>query len=359
MKSQEEISNETVALIEVGGSHDECLLTQLHALQKAGCSVVLICTQEIRERNPIFENYVDDFYIANFGGSKTKNFGEIRRVLRFMEEKGVSRAVMNTAQGSLMRNLSVLAVFSPIEFTGVIHTTRKFRGSFTQRVITRKVKKYLLLSEYLLSTVEVPKGVQLDYFYPIRFDGQELEKVEHEGIEVTIIGGVEKRRKDLIGFCEMLKNVPSKVHFTFLGKSDPKNQDVREFEAKLAEINLKHKVTLYTDFVSHGEFIEQLRKTDAILTLIHPETPSADQYFKNQIAGAMSVAFGFKIPLLLHENFGNIEEMKPAAIYYLPQHFERVLDKKTVRDVEENMRTHQAYDANYQEQRYLDFLFTL
>lgn len=359
LKSQEEISNETVALIEVAGSHDECLLTQLHALRKAGCSAVLVCTQEIRERNPLFEQYVDDFYITELGDSKSRRFGEMRRILRFMEEKGVSRAVMNTAQGDLMRNLSVLAVFSPIEFTGIIHTTRKLKGSFTQRVITRKVKKYLLLSEYLLSTVEAPKGVRLDYFYPIRFEGQDLEKSKHDGLEVTIIGGVENRRKDLLGFCEMLKNVPANVHFTFLGKSDPKNQDVREFKLKLAEIDTEHRVTLHTDFVSHEDFIEQLRKTDAILPLIHPETPSAEQYFKNQIAGAMSVAFGYKIPLLLHEAYAHIEEMKPAAVYYVPEHFERVLDSDILKGIEDKMHAHQAYSIDYQEQRYLDFLFTL
>ncbi len=349
--------NETIALVEVGGSHDECLLTQLQALNEFGCDVVMVCTQDIRERNPAFEPLVSHFHIVRFSGSKTNRFQEVRRALRFMEQEGVTRAVLNTAQGDLIRNLAVLALFSSIEFTGIIHTTRKLKGSFTQRVIHRKVRKYLLLSEYLLSTVPAPKDIRLDYFYPIVFDGIR-ERESHEGLPVAIIGGVERRRKDIDGFCRMLEQLDNSVHFTFLGKSDPSHPDVQWLEIRLQEMGRRHQVTLYHEFVSHEKFNRQLAKTDFILPLVHPDTPSADQYFRNQISGAMTVAFGYKIPLLVHEAYAHIEEMKFASFYYSLEKFGEVLNAADTGSKQEEMENAPACSPEIQKERFRNFVLT-
>lgn len=352
---------ETIALIEVGGSHDECLLTQIHALKRHQCNILMICTQEIRERNPQFENYIDEFYILSFHGGKFRRYSEMRRSLVFMEERGVKRAVLNTAQGDLIRNLCIQASFSPIEFIGIIHTTRKLKGSFTQKVINRKVKKYLLLSKYLLSTVDPPKGTVLEYFYPIRFDGQDAEEIAHEGLNISIIGGVENRRKDLDGFCAMLKGIPENVRFTFLGKSDPKNIDVQQFKERLKELNMLGRVQLFDRFVDQEKFNEELRKTDAILPLIHPNTPSADQYFKNQIAGAMSVSFAYKIPMLLHQEYAQIEEMNAASLYYTLKNFAELVDntEDALYGKKKEMEQHKPYNVKHQEDRFVQFVFGL
>ena len=349
---------ETIALIEVGGSHDECLLTQMYALKSRGCSIVMICTQEIRERNPQFENYIDEFYIVSFRGGKFRRYSEMRRSLKFMEKKGATHAVLNTAQGDLIRNLCIQALFSSIEFIGIIHTTRKLKGSFTQKVINRKVKKYFLLSEYLLSTVEAPRNTKLDYFYPIRFEGQEFEKEENQHLEITVIGGVENRRKDLDGFCEMIQGISEDVNFTFLGKSDPASEDVQQLEKRLEELNIRNRVQLFDSFVDQNEFLEQLQKTDVILPLIHPDTPSADQYFKNQIAGAMSVSFAFKIPMLLHNAYAHIEEMSPASFYYTQNKFVDALKslETSLESKKTEMRQHQPYAVEFQEKRFAEFV---
>jgi len=351
---------ETIALIEVAGSHDECLLTQMHAIRGSGNRVVLVCTQEIRERNPHFEPYVDSFYIVSFDGNSLKRIGEMRRTLKFMEKKGVTRAVLNTAQGDLMRNLCMIALFSSIEFTGIIHTTRKLKGSFTQRMISRKVKKYMLLSEYLLSTVEAPKGVSLDYFYPIRFVTS-TEVMEKRTKVVTIIGGVENRRKDLNGFLQMIEQIQdANVRFFFLGKSDPSNEDVQRFQEKIKDLGLTEKIVTFDDFVPQKEFSTCLNNTDLILPLIHPDTPSADQYFKNQISGAMSISFGYKIPMLIHEAYENIEEMNAASFYYSSDNFSAVLSSslQAVDSKRTAMNNDGRYSIEKQEERYLNFLFS-
>ena len=240
MKSTKNTVPETIALLEIGGSHDECLYSQLFALKSVNKKVLLICTAELKERNPHFDAFVDDYFIVAFTKSKLKNLGVIKQIFRHMKTQKVSKSVLNTAQGGNIRNLCLLALFSKIEFIGIIHTTRKFQGSFTQKIINRKIKKYFLLSHFLLSKVTAPKGIELDYFYPIRFWNQSTERKQHDKLNITIIGGVENRRKDLDGFLTMIRSVNQNVHFTFLGKSDPGNADVINFKTRIEECAVRN-----------------------------------------------------------------------------------------------------------------------
>lgn len=349
-----------MALIEVGESHDECLYSQIFALKNSGRKVLLICTEKLRARNPHFEQHIFEYYTVPLSDSGSKNMLAMKNVLKYMKGKNVSRAILNTAQGTHIRNLCLLARFSKIEFTGIIHTTRKFEGSFTHRVIGKKVKKFLLLSEHLLASVQKTDGVQLDYFYPIRYLDANRQRIDSDKLELTIIGGVEKRRKDLEGFVDMIKGTNDSVRYTFLGKSNMKDDSVRAFQKRLKEENLESNVVFFDCFVSHEQFSEQLRRTDAILPLVHPDTPSAEQYFKKQISGAMNVAFGYKIPLLIHEAYRGIEEMKPACLYYEPTHFGTLLkdNKGTLKDISERMTQNEKYNAEHQESRYLKFVFS-
>ena len=350
---------ESIALVEFAGSHDECLYSQLYALSNLGKRVILICNPEIRERNPHFENFVEEFISVSFSKSKFKNNRILRGLLKRLNQENVSKVVLNTAQGGRVRNLCLMSLFSRIEFIGIIHTTRKFKGSFTQKIINWKVKKYLLLSNHLTSTVVPPKGITIDYFYPIRYQGQIKSTPSNSTLEITIIGGVENRRKDLSGFIKIASKLERDVNFTFLGKSDPAHVDVQEFQEALAKNKLTACVKTFDHFVSQAEFNTQLLKTDAILPLVHPNTQSADQYFKNQISGAMSVAFGYKIPMLIHEYYSQIEEMKGMSVYYNPSNFgHRLSQKKQFETTRKNMEKNPLIDVDVQEERYLNFIFS-
>lgn len=360
LKQSKGTDENVVALIEVGGSHDECLYSQIFSLKNSGKKVLLICTEQLRERNPHFEQYISEYFCVQFSDSGMKNMLVMNGVLKYMKHKNVSRAILNTAQGTHIRNLCLLARFSKIEFIGIIHTTRKFEGSFTHRVIGKKVKKFLLLSEHLLSIVRVAEGAQIDYFYPLRYWNEDNERIDSDKLEITIIGGVEKRRKDLDGFVNMIKGMGHSVRFTFLGKSDMEDETIRIFKKRLKEEQLESVVVLFDHFVSQEQFSEQLRRTDAILPLVHPSTPSAEQYFKKQISGAMNVAFGYKIPLLIHEAYRGIEEMKGASLYYDTEHFATFLSENIdeLKRIGEGMLQNEKYNAEHQESRYLKFVFS-
>ena len=348
----------TVAVIEVDGSHDECLLTQLFALKQAKKSILLICTQTLKDRNTQFESLVDEFSIID---SSLKHKTVVKHICNTLKSKKVELAIFNTAQGAKVRDVCLKMLFSKIKFFGIIHTTRKFEGSRTQRLINFKIKNYFLLSEFLFNKVTPPNGIHLAYFYPIRFPEFNTNKIKNDTLTVSIIGGVEKRRKDLEGFVKMVENTSSmNVKYIFIGKSDSKNEDVIALKTALTQKNLLKNVQLFDNFISQEEFDVYLQQTDLILPIVHPNTPSADQYFKNQISGAVNVGFGYKIPLLIHEGYDNVTELKERALFYNLDNFKAVLEdaKEKVSMIQQHMENDIELKNETQEKRYLNFLFS-
>lgn len=354
------MNSSSIVLIEIGGSHAECLLSQMHAIKTKGHEIVLICTDNIKVQNPIFDKYVDKFYIVDLSGDRKKKKNEIKNIWRQLKASNVKKVIFNTAQGNHVRNLCLYALFNKIEFIGIIHTTLKFKGSFTQRIINWKIRKYLLLSDHLLSTIPPPKGVTLDYFYPIRFPSFNKEIKKKTAI-VTIIGGVENRRRDLSKFADMLISTKDiDVSFVFLGKTNQYDEEVIAFRQQIEHHDLTEKVISFDDFVPQEIFDAYLRNTDLIIPLIHPNTPSADQYFKNQISGAMCISFGYKIPLLIHEEYRHIAEMNDASFYYNEATFADALMRSISesKNKSKEMRTNFCYDIKKQEDRYAQFIFS-
>jgi len=347
---------ETVAIIEVDGSHDECILTQLYALKQAKKRVILICTQTLKDRNVQFESLVNEFVIID---TTKKHKSVVREICQTLKTKKVEIAIFNTAQGAKVRDISFKMLFSKIKFFGIIHTTRKFEGSSTQKIINFKIKNYFLLSEFLFNKVKQPRGIELSYFYPIRFPDFGSKKVKNDILTISIIGGVEKRRKDLDGFVKMVDSTKSmNVKYIFIGKSDPKKEDVIALKKALVENHLSDKVQMFDDFVSQEEFDTYLQQTNLILPIVHPNTPSADQYFKNQISGAVNVGFGYKIPLLIHEGYKNVTELKERALFYNLDNFASILEdaEGEVSVIQQNMENDIELKNETQESRYLSFL---
>lgn len=349
------MKNETVALLEIGGSHDECLLTQFHALKSVNKRIVFITTQDIMDRNPAFSEYIDILYILDQNELEAR-FKVAKKIKELLKKEHVSKVVMNTAHGNIMRNLALICLFNKMEFLGVMHTIIKLEGSFTQKVISWKVKKYFLLSQFLQEKARAMSKLSFGSFYPIRFDvkNEVVEKVQGR---IVIIGGLENRRKDLLGFVDMLQNVKGDYEFIFLGKSDPNHDEVIAFKNKLSEKGMSEKVKLYDSFVSNEEFAKTVQSCEAILPLVHPETPSAQEYFKRQISGAMTVAFGYKKPLLIHEAYQHIEEMQVASVYYSQEHFSEVLsNRENLNEREEAMMDADSLKLSTQEKNYIAFL---
>jgi len=368
-----EIHPERVAIVEFDSSHDECLLTQINALRSRNYWVLLVTNDDVRSRNPHLESLVDAWSEIDPKGEKIRGaaIGDaliIRRLMRFLKHQQVDKVIFNTAQGGHVRNACLFSLFRKMEFIGIIHTIRKFQGSFTQRIINLKMKKYFVLADFLKNEVTSTQIVversrshhrQLASFYPLDFPKGKITEEPDEKIHIAIIGSVEKRRKDLAGFVSLIQCTDPSVHFHFLGNADPKNSDVINLKEDLKRIDCLNRVDFFEKRIENANIDKILRKSVAILPLVHPDTPSSEEYFRNQIPGAMSVALGYKIPLLMHISFGWIEELKPASVYYSFDDFSSAIiklksDKNAIR---QEMKRLEQFSSEYQYRKYLDFIF--
>lgn len=344
-----------VLLIEAASSHDECLYTQVEALKSAGVEVQLAVDEQVANRIQVSDAQI---HIVRTRASSNRDI--VRAVSKLIKEAKPDVVVFNTAQGRFVRDLALRFLFHKVRFVGIIHTTRKFKGSFTQKIINLKIKDYLFLARFLLDQCKQNSSLRMDYFYPLAFPGKKQSKEPFPKKGIAIIGGVEERRKDLNGLLEMMQQEGcSDYHFVFLGKSDRTKPEVQHFCEKLETLSLTNRVSLFEDFVSHDAFNAELAQVDFILPLVHAGTPSAEQYFSNQIPGAMNVALAFKIPLLIEENYSHISELQEAAYYYKQDEFAAFLAQLTAMQYEqkvEAMKSNTDFQLESQGLRYLSFL---
>ncbi len=349
-----------VAVIELGGSHDECILSQLVALRSSNCHITLVCTQELLDRNQNWKPLLDNYRLVSLPGTALGDFKEMVKLNRFLENEGIEKVVINTAQGGHVRNLCLTAM-NKIEFIGIIHTLRKFQGSFTQRLINLKIKKYLVLNDYFLNKITSGSKIKVASFYPLRFPGYPneglVDKPANE-IWIGIIGGVENRRKDLFGSIELMSQTDASFHFIFLGKSDPLKNEVLEFSKMIKSVGIEDRVKLFDQYVPGDVFDAYIKQFDLIWPMVHPDTESAKEYFRNQISGAMNVSFAYKIPLLVHRSYCTEWSDLSSAVPYEQETFKTDLSNGVSRidQLRKDLSTNQKFDPSYQEQHYLSFI---
>jgi hypothetical protein len=249
-----------------------------------------------------------------------------------------------------------MAMFDKVEFIGIVHSTEKFKNSIGQKIINRKIKKYFLLAAFLVDNVKHLNGLRFESYYPI----VEEENSGKEGEYFTIIGSVENIKKDLQGFAHLLLKFPDmKAKFVFLGQSKDERPDVIDFRTTLRAGNCNIEVKTYNEFVDSAEFKTILNNTKAILPLIHENTVSGEIYFKSKISGSMNVALAHKIPLLLHEDLRQIQELQSAAVYYNFEDFSQVLENAdAILATRERMLSEPNFKAQNQEEKYLKFVMS-
>jgi hypothetical protein len=236
---------------------------------------------------------------------------------------------------------------------------RKFQGSFTQKVIHRKVKKYVVLSDDLLERVYPPAGISVGSFYPVSFPRFDQMPDKQRGeLRITVTGGVENRRKDLASVIDFIQQTPETVQFVFLGKTDRDHVDAQAFLQRVESLGLENRVRYFTDFVPHETFDTVLRGTDFLLPLIHPGTPSASEYISNQISGAFTIAYGYTIPLLIHEQYSTEDDLRISAHFYTEETFAEELKEAVARHAELQARiaAEEKWTAAFQYRNYLRFL---
>ncbi|MDP1675346.1 MAG: hypothetical protein Q8L88_00660 [Bacteroidota bacterium] len=357
------ITAKSIALIEFSSSHSECLYTQLLFLKNAGYTVHLIIPEDLRAEVDGFNN-VDSIKYIDPGHGFRGRWSCVFDVRNYLVSNGIRKVLFNTAEGNHVRDFCISAPFQ-IEFGGTIHHVNKLYKSFTQKLISLRVRKYFVLNDYLLERVSHHQRLSVGSYYPIFFpqNNNHYEQKPEGEIWIGIPGIVEFRRRDYKGLLEQLARCKpdAKLKFIVLGKCALSNGDGAEVRTIVRDLNLESQFQFFSDFIPRDTYLSYVRQCDFLLPLIHPSTSLYDIYGRWQISGAYNLGFGFAKPMLVHRALEHISDFRSTCYFYeidemvelmntLAANPELILSK--VSDIQ---RT-EKFSFEYQCKQYIQFL---
>jgi hypothetical protein len=261
-----------------------------------------------------------------FGGHRKM----IRQIKQYCKDWKVDTLVFNTAQGSFVRDFCFFSLFYRKKLIGVLHTIKKLEGSFTQRIISLKIKQYFVLSNILYEKINPTNRKKIGVFYPLFFDyPKKVTEGSLDEFKILLSGGVERRRKDLDGLIQLIKNheIPRHWKFIFAGKSDPTNEIYQTLKRLVKSKKQTAQFVFFEEFIPTADYFQLLAEAHVIIPLIHPNTPSNEEYMTRQISGAFNLAYGFQVPMLIHEAFRDVPEFQVSSFFYrTPELIQKLLE---------------------------------
>src|SRR5680860_374923 len=222
------------AIVEIRESHEECICTQLSFLKDAGHQVTLILHPILAKQITDFANLAEEVIYIDFDNKSFLKKLELQWKLYRMLEK-FNLIILNTAHSySVLRNLTVLLRFAQAKCVGILHDTKKLDSSSTQRIISRKIKKYFVLNDALLPAEEPRGSIKIQSFYPLFFPEYEPVPVyKQNDIWIGIPGRVDYDRRNYDFLVNALAEIPGldRMKFVILGKVDRNNPIGKRFYA--------------------------------------------------------------------------------------------------------------------------------
>ncbi|GIV38832.1 MAG: hypothetical protein KatS3mg033_0632 [Thermonema sp.] len=318
-------SSSSILFIEFTPSHTECLHAAVAYLkhQYPGCKLHLAIHHE---RCAVFEQMpeVSDVFPCHTQGEKLlPNLHMFQALKQYIKNQGIQYVYFNTAHGSLCRNFSYFLSSTGVRQYGLLHNGDKFlRKSGTQRMISRNIKRYFALTDYIADTVRPHCPVPVSSYYatclPASLQQQlpHVQKPAHE-LWIAIPGSIELKRRSYDSLIHLLNRhaLPSHIRFLLLGNATHPNSNLSQLK-EMANFALEDHFQVFYRYLPSDEYYAYLQASDVILPLIHPHTLSARQYASTQISGSFNMAWTFRKPLLMHNMFKHIEDFRDTAFFY-------------------------------------------
>lgn len=345
-----------IALIELSESHEECLYSQVQFIGLNNPNVHLYLNPKVAlqvegyglDKKQIFETQFDGGFFKRWSYAfyLAKTLGKYDRL------------VFNTASSSkLLRNLLILLNFYSVVSIGVLHNTKKLGSSFTQRLVSTKIKKYLVLSDHLTNPPNLKKGIRLQSFYPIYFPDYNdfLEKPEDE-TWLVIPGSIDFKRRDYLRLLDSLYDRPviSKLKIILLGRLNDSFEDGRGLLEAISKRKLNHYFVTFESFVANKTFHSYVGKADFIMPLLALN----DDYLNYKISGSFNMAFAYKKYMLTHKFYGSLPDLSENSVFYDESNlYDQLCNLKTV-SVTKHIYQNEKWHFGFQKKRYLDFLLS-
>jgi len=352
------------ALVEIGGSHDECLYSQLLILKHGGYHTTLICDDNVRARLGDVSMADEVMVVTLKGRSVLQRMATLLGIRSRIVGQGIKTVIFNTAEGSDVRDLCIMHYPDDIGFYGTMHNLRKVKGSMTQKVINRRIDHYFLLNDYLIEKAQQigHKRLKFAAYYPIFFPRYgEVPVAQRKAGElwIAIPGQVEYKRRDypaLVAALAAMSQRPA-LKFVLPGKSMHEHGNGAELKQLLAEHGLTDMFLLWDGFVDNETYHTYLRHCDVVMPLLHPGNDGYDGYLNLQISGAFNAAFAYKKPLLMHRDFSGYADFQENAVFYdVPSLGSTMLQLPELTGERKAMYKDEKWTLEAQAARYLSFI---
>ncbi|HEY4784421.1 MAG TPA: hypothetical protein VIH57_00165 [Bacteroidales bacterium] len=345
-----------IALIELDDSpHDVNFYSQVRFLKSvSNTHVTLICSDALKERLGLYNNLVDNIQFVK----KKLGIFDLLRLRKYLVNERFDKVIFNTAHGNQIKILVSMPFPKYMEFIGISHYPDKFKTSNSQKLISRRVKKYFLLNDYLLQDIGSNPGLKISTTYFIFYP--ELAKIplgkKNDEIWICIPGVVEFYRRDYESLLKEIerKGLNSKVKFILLGSSKHKNGAGTPLKEIISGLGLDDHFKLWDGFVGLEEFYSYIHESDFIMPLIHPSHESFGVY-KNQISGAFNLAFGFKKMLLMEESFRQYDDFKNNSVFYDVENILKTINSLELPD-KKNVYKEDKWSFDFQANKYWELI---
>lgn len=309
---------ETVAVIEFSNWHSECLYSECLLLKKNKKKVVLIIEKKLE---PIMKNsvsdVVDELFIVDFKKG-FKSLASLWKVRKLILERNIKRIFINSAQGGVAWKFFLFNLPTDIQIVGVIHALNKLHESWGQKIISRRINKYVLLNDLLTkyytdTKIKKPLGV----VYPIFFPKVPLPNVHkpQDELWITIPGSVDMKRRDYDIFMNpSLTELSVRIKFIILGNIQSK--DGLLLKERIHALGLETYFVFFDHFVEQDLFMAYIKASDYIMPLVHPSKRELNKYVTSKISGTFNLSFAFKKPMLCPSDLKGNEDFNDSSLFY-------------------------------------------
>jgi len=303
-----------VLLLEMGGSHIECMYSYLHLFKVKNHQVHLACNQKLIALFPE-QDQLDGLLILKDKFSFIEQIKAFFLIRNYIKKNNITHLIINTCELKIIRNL-FLFLPKKINCTGLVHNAKKLEKSVTfTKLLSIKMKKYLVLGDFLLKNIQPFHQFQVQSFYPIYFPKATNSNVQKpdDAFWICIPGGASHERRDYLLLIESLSKIslPIQIQFIFLGKyylNEVVDKSTTESDW------WKNHIITFNEEVPYDIFHQYIQQSDFILPLIKMENDT--MYGLARISGSFNLGLGYKKPFLLPENYQANTDLLPYSLYY-------------------------------------------
>jgi hypothetical protein len=353
--------NKNIALVELGGSHAECMHSQIKALKDAGYNVFLICNSSIFDNFPdkqVFEAY----QLHQIGHSLKSKIECVLKVRKFLKRYNITSVVFNTTEIGIISKLTVFPLPAVINYVGIVHNGKYLESSTSCKQVSRRVKKYFVLSRMIKDSLNIKLNIKVNAFYPIyypEYPKVNLHKKTGE-IWIAVPGSMAPVRKDLDSLLTSIENITlnKSVHIILLGTIPP--EEYPDFTKRILHLSKSNNIVMFDSHIPNDIFSSYLNLSDIIMPLIHIDKPNI--YGKYRISGSYNLAYGYKTPLYIEQGLSHFSDFKDISLFYdksqniAAQINVLVENMELINKCKENLLSHSIFNTAEQCKNYIDFI---